>query len=79
MRKFLNGLLEGNFIVDLLTTAALFIFVLSVILALAPAVRIIGAHPITAILSVIITIIKSLYQPAILLGLAKLIALKQRA
>lgn len=77
MTQRLLNLLNNDFVLKLLVWAAAITFVISVIFAFAPAIRLIGEHPVTAILSVIIALSKSLYQPAILLALAKLISMRK--
>lgn len=77
MTNKLKKMLDGEFVINVLLYGAALIFIINLLMAAAPALRIFPEHPFVAILNVILALTKSIYQPAILLALAKMISMKQ--
>lgn len=76
MTEKLKKLMDGEFVVNLLLWSAFMVFVINVIMATLPALRILPAHVVTGLIGVVLALVKAVPQPAIMLGLAKLISLK---
>jgi hypothetical protein len=75
--KTLHKLIEGDFIVKLLLWTAVLVFAINLIMASLPAFKIMPEHIVTGCIGVLLALVKALPQPAILLGLAKIIDMKQ--
>lgn len=77
MNDKIKKILEGDSIVTLLVWAALLVFIVNMIMGVLPAIALIAkGHLLTALISILLALAKSIYQPLLLLGLAKLISLK---
>lgn len=77
MNDKIKKILEGDSIVTLLVWAALLVFIVNMIMGTLPAIPLVAkGHILTALISILLAIAKSVYQPLLLLGLAKLISLK---
>ena len=75
--KALYKLIEDEFIVKLLLWTAVLVFAINVVMASLPSFRIMPEHIVTGLIGIVLVLIKAVPQPAILLGLAKIISMKQ--